>query len=211
MIVPIVRGKTELIQDIPNGEILDKACLNCQNDLALKYLRTWRTVFFIPMIPTNEKRFAYECVSCKKAYDPVYREYFINKAKYQNTTSEQLMNLNNEFSLLILASILTTDKTALTEHKEILKNFSENTLNNKQEFELLFDIIGHGEGTLDERVFNYYGVYRDCFVDELRSNIFRTVLIHCKSLKLSIIQQKKLYIFARHWGMTKEEFDKFTR
>jgi hypothetical protein len=209
MIVPIVRGKAELIQNIPNGEILDKACPRCQNDLVLKYLRTWRTVFFIPLIPTNEKRFAYECVSCKTAYDPVYREYFLNKAKYQNTTPEQLKALNTEFSLLILASILTTDKSTLIEHKEVLRNFSENTLNDKKEFEIIFETIEHGESPLDDRVFNYYGVYRDCFVDEVRSGIFRTVLTHCKSLQLSNAQQKKLYNFARHWGMTKEEFDKF--
>lgn len=107
-----------------NGEIINNSCPNCRHDLQLKQFRVWNTLFLVPLTPTRETRFVYECTGCDERFDPVYRSTFINRAKYLNATAAEIKDLTDEFSLIILSSVLTCDGRSLEDLIINLKDFA---------------------------------------------------------------------------------------
>ncbi|MEQ1797753.1 MAG: hypothetical protein ABL872_07365, partial [Lacibacter sp.] len=124
MFIPVLKGSTEFIEKVKDGETIKNGCPQCQHDLLLKQFRVWGTLFLIPVFPKQETRFVYECTSCFETFDPAYRAAFINRAKYLNATPKEIKDLTDAFSLIIASSVLTADNRTIENITDVLKDFS---------------------------------------------------------------------------------------
>jgi hypothetical protein len=207
MLVPILKGTREIIEAVKDGEIIKNGCPKCQQDLPLKQFRVWDTLFLIPIIPSKETRFVYECVGCYETFDPAYRNTFINRAKYLNATSQEIKDLTDGLSLTILSSILTSDNRSIENVVDTLKAFATHY---RIDLETHKDKLDHeflsGE-ELSKTVLEWYDIFRDCFSEEPRNKALHQVLEYSNLIKLAVKETKLLYIFSRHWGLTKSEFE----
>ncbi|SDH36412.1 hypothetical protein [Chitinophaga filiformis] len=203
----VLKGTTEIIENVKNGEIINKGCPECQQDLLLKQFRVWDTLFLIPIIPSRETRFVYECVRCYETFDPAYRNTFINRAKYLNATPQEVKDLTDAFSLTILSAILTCDDRSTENVVDILKNFARNCgidLENHKE-KVTTEFLSQEE--LSKTVLEWYDIFRDCFSEENRDKALHQTLEYCNIIDLTVKETKLLYIFSRHWGLTKVQFE----
>jgi hypothetical protein len=207
MLIPILKGTTEIIEKVKDGEIIKNGCPKCQQDLLLKQFRVWDTFFLIPIAPSRETRFVYECVSCCETFDPVYRNTFINRAKYLNATPQEIKDLTDAFSLTILSAILTCDHRPTENVVDILKEFTINYGIDLETHKEKFNPEFLSQKELSETVLEWYDVFRDCFSEEYRNKALHQTLKYSNLINLTVKETKLLYIFSRHWGLTKIEFE----
>jgi|GEM_PF-5812978 len=211
MLIPVLKGSTEIIEKVKDGERIINGCPECHQDLLLKQFRVWDTFFLIPIAPTRQTRFVYECVSCRETFDPVYRNLFINKAKYRNSTPQEIKDLTDAFSLTIVSSILTCDHRPTENVVDILKEFaiyySIDIETHKEKFSAEF----LSQKELTKTVFEWYDIFRDCFSEEFRNKALQRILKYGNLTNLTNKEAKVLYTFSRHWGYTKGQFDEFTK
>jgi len=59
--------KTRLTRN-SEEEPLPKCCPSCQGDLSLHDLKSWFTLYFIPLIPINKIDSCYKCENCEQTY-----------------------------------------------------------------------------------------------------------------------------------------------
>ena len=52
----------------PNAKIVRNACPNCHSDLQKKMVKTYFTLFFLPIFPVNTHAPIYQCVNCKTTF-----------------------------------------------------------------------------------------------------------------------------------------------
>jgi hypothetical protein len=207
MIGPIVKGSTELIEKVKNGEVIHHGCPACKANLVLKQFRTWNTTFGIPLFPTNEKRFVYECASCKETYDPAYRNAFINRAKYLTSSREEIEALTREFSFTILASLLRLDKERAEDMDAVLVNFGHRLQWSEAQLQEKLAYVKNNDAGLSNEVLDYFDTYRDCFIPELRDKALLDVCRHCAGVGFNKPQEQQLYTYFRHWGLSKNQFE----
>lgn len=207
MLIPILKGTREIIEKVEDGEIIKNGCPNCQRDLLLKQFRAWNTLFLIPIIPSRETRFVYECVMCYETFDPAYRITFINRAKYLNATLEEIKDLTDALSLTILSSILTCDDRPIENVVDILKEFTINYGIDLETHEEKFDPEFLSSKELSKTVLEWYDIFRDCFSEEYRNKALHQALEYSNLINLTVKETKLLYIFSRHWGLTKIQFE----
>jgi hypothetical protein len=207
MLIPILKGTTEIVEKVKDGETITNGCPQCHQDLLLKQFRTWNTLFMIPLTPSGETRFVYECVSCQETFDPVYRNTFINRAKYLNATPKEVKILTDELSLDMLAAVLKADNRSQDNIIDVLKDFAISRGIDIETHEEKFDSAFLTQGNVSEVVFETYNIFRDCFAEEYRNRALNQVLKFCSTISLSEKETKQLYTFSRHWGLTKEQFE----
>jgi hypothetical protein len=207
MLIPIIKGTTEIIEKVKDGETILRGCPECQHNLLLKQFREWGTVFFIPLAPRKDTRLVYECISCFETFDIAYRNTFINKGKYLNATPKEIWDLTNDLSLTILAAILTSDNRPTENVVTILKDFATSSKIDTITHEEKFSSYYLSQENLAKSVFDSYDIFRDSFADEFRNEALHEALKYCSIIDLSAKETKVLYTFSRHWGITKEQFE----
>ncbi len=207
MLIPILKGTTEIIEKVKDGEIIDNGCPNCKNDLLLKQFRTWGTIFMIPVAPRKTTRFIYECIECRETFDPAYRNTFINLGKYRNATPNEIKELTNRLSLYILASVLMSDNRNPESIIDTLKDFAITCRINLETNSDIFSTSFLEQNNLTELVFEWYDIFRDCFNEEMKNMAMLKVLKYVSIIGLTEKEYKLLYTYSRHWGFTKAQYD----
>jgi hypothetical protein len=207
MLIPILKGTTEIVENVKDGEVIKNGCPKCQKDLLLKQFRVWNTLFLIPIIPSGQTRFIYECVECYETLDPAYRNTFINRGKYLNATPQEIEDLIDAFSLTILSAILTCDHRPTENVVDVLKEFTINYGIDLETHKEKFDPEFLSQEKLSKTVLELYDVFRDCFSEECRNKALHQALEYSNLIDLTVKETKLLYIFSRHWGLTKIQFE----
>lgn len=207
MLIPILSGTTEILEKVNDGEIIECGCPQCNQNLVLKQFRTWGTVFMIPVAPRKNTRFVYECVGCHETFDPAFRSTFINHAKYRNATPVEIKELTNRLSLYILASVLSTDNRTKEFIIDILKDFAIACRISLETNSDVFNASFLEKSKLTELVFDWYNIFRDCFNDEMKYIAIQRVLKYAENIDLSDKETKQMYIYSRHWGYSKAQFE----
>ena len=207
MLIPIVKGTTEIIEKVKDGENIKNGCPQCQQDLLLKQFRVWNTLFFIPIVPSRQTRFVYECISCDETFDPVYRNSYINTARYRNAKPKEIKDLTEAFSLTILSAILTSDGRQSENVADILRAFAINYSIDLETNEEKFSAEFLSQKELSKIVFEWYDIFKDCFSEDYRNKVLYQNLEYSNRINLTVKETKVLYTFSRHWGLTKSEFE----
>jgi hypothetical protein len=207
MLIPILKGTTEIIEKVKDGETIKNGCPQCRHDLVLKQFRVWGTFFLIPVAPTAETRFVYECTGCSEMFDPVYRTTFINKAKYLNATPKEIRDLTDTFSLTILAAVLTCDNRPLVNVIDTLKDFAISYKIDLETHEEKFSAEFLTKENLAETVLQLYDTFGDSFDEDYRKKALHRVLKYCNLIDLTGKEAKLLYTYSRHWGLSKAQFE----
>jgi hypothetical protein len=153
----------------------------------------------------------YECVSCRETFDPVYRNLFINRAKYRNAKPKEIKDLTDAFSLTILSSILTCDHRPTENVVDILKEFAIYYRIDLETHEEKFSVEFLSQKELPKTVFEWYDIFRDCFSEELRNRALQQTLNYGNLTNLTPKETKVLYTFSRHWGYTKSQFEELIK
>ena len=61
-------SKTRISKNKKDLDILQNACPNCKNDLVLSNVKSWFTLYFIPIFPYETLETVYHCNNCKTSY-----------------------------------------------------------------------------------------------------------------------------------------------
>jgi hypothetical protein len=207
----VLKGTTEIIEKVKDGECIKNGCPECHQDLLLKQFRVWNTLFLIPITPTRETRDVYECVSCFETFDPVYRNFFINRAKYRHAKPREIKDLTDAFSLTILSSILTCDHRPIENVVDVLKEFAIFYGIDVETHEEKFSTEFLSQKELSKTVFEWYDIFRDCFSEELRNKALQQTLEYGNLPDLTVKETKVLYTISRHWGYTKSQFEEIIK
>jgi hypothetical protein len=207
MFIPVLKGYKEILEKVKDGEIISKACPECQHDLVLKQLRKWSTIFMIPYVPGNETRFVYECAECRQFFDVAYRKTFINRARFRNAGPREVKELTDSFSVIIFASLMGNGDRPIDEKIDVLKDFAIarriDLEANAEKFEDSF----LSRNDLTAEVFEWFDIFRDSFESDYRAKALQQVLNFSKTFSLADKEIKLLYTYCRHWGFTKNQFD----
>ena len=205
MFIVYLKGKTELLEESKENEVIKNGSPSCKNDLSRMDLRVWNTIFFVPIVRTKEFTPVYFCKKCNQKYDYAYRESFINIGRFSNMTNQELEEFINEFSLKILIAILREGKTInnkldVTNYCNLYK--LDNSLTEK------IDSIAEDEDLVSE-IINGYNIFRDIFNSQVKNMVFGRVAIFLQDNKIELNdnQYKIYYMLLKHWGFEKEDFD----
>ncbi|MBO9204950.1 MULTISPECIES: hypothetical protein [Niastella] len=207
----VLKGTTEIIENVKDGEIIQNGCPQCRKDLLLKQFRVWNTIFLIPYLPSGDTRTVYECVGCYETFDPVYRNTYINRGKYLNPTRKEIKELTETFSLTFIASILTCDNRPMESVLALLKEFAIKYNIDEETHEEKFGADFLSQRELTKTVFELYDLFRDCFSEELINIVLAQNVEYSNLIDLSEKETKVLYTFSRHWGLTKSEFEELRK
>ena len=196
---PMIKGTTEILEKARESDTIFNGCPSCQHDLVLKQLRTWGTVFMIPLAPRKKIRFVYECSQCAETFDPAFRKSLVNRSKYLQLTEDDLLQMQDSFSLLILASILAADGQLSTTEKNLLYTFISRL---DSDTRLHLSQVSHfsEEAPTQEKVWEQLDLFRDCFRDALRKEALDAVTCFLQQQELGMQEKKLLYLYERHWN-----------
>lgn len=61
-------SKTRISKNKKDLDILQNACPNCKNDLVLSNVKSWFTLYFVPIFPYQTLETVYHCNNCKTSY-----------------------------------------------------------------------------------------------------------------------------------------------
>jgi len=116
----IIFGWRTRITQHSDEDILQGACPECQHDLELNNLKSWFTLYFIPIFPYNHIDTLYSCKECEASYRQDAREALLSSAE----NGQQIMEETKKMFIITLVSCMThmakiDGKIDLAEQQEI--------------------------------------------------------------------------------------------
>jgi hypothetical protein len=199
MILPMLKGTTEIIEAARESETIENGCPACQQDLVLKQFRTWGTLFTIPLAPRKSTRFVYECTSCAGTFDPAMRKTFINRSKYVKVSEDEVLQMRDAFSLTILASVLAADGPLTTKEMNLLYTFIS-LMDSDTRLHLHLASGFAQDGHIDHRLWEQHDLFCDCFAEELRNGALAEVTAFLQNQELLHEEKKLLQEICRNWN-----------
>lgn len=100
-------SKTRISKDKKELDILKNACPNCRNDLILSNVKSWFTLYFVPIFPYETLETVYHCNNCKTSYKQEIKE-MISKSNSDKKRFEE--ETKKRYGLTLIACMIQMAK-----------------------------------------------------------------------------------------------------
>lgn len=208
----IIFGTRGRITNASDGDILPSACPNCEADLRLKDLKTWFTLFFIPVFPFDKIDSFYQCSSCDSSYKQSARDALMNASISKDEMVQQaeklfaktlvscmmhMANIDGDIDASEMAEINTV-KDRFSQHEEELQNCIDTVKNSDDPEEFVYDLLRQSREALTaEAIMGIIGqsakvLLADGKIDKEEEKLLKEYLLVCglpKSLYETVLEK----------------------